>query len=288
MLVGAGMVLGSSAVVWAQPPDIHIDLNFDKAFYTYGEPIAVNVTVTNNSGKALLISEGFGSLVYYLEMRVIDPGGRLLEAKRTEIHDEFPDAPPLGYILYEGNLIQVADCEVLDAGLPIQSQTEDLRAHYPLDLPGNYSAQVQLSAMVFKGEPGDPCDVNDYEWLGVLSSEIRYFKLQGDTEGVKVIPDQWKLSWKEDEENTPEVQVQIIADEGKTLEDYDPTSIRLNSQEPVSVRVLPSMLKVYFNAKEAMEKLGNVEVGQWYWVLISGRFKNGQPFGVEEQIRVVN
>ena len=288
IFVGAGMVFGSSVIVWAQPPDIHIDLNFDKTSYAYGEPVGVEVVVTND-GEELLINKGFSSLVYYLHMRVIDPAGRLLMGKRDEIHDEFPNTPPLPYVEDdEGNLIQVADCEALPHGSLPPSQTEDLRAHYALDLPGNYSAQVQLSVMIFKGAAEAPCNVNDYEWLGVLESEIRYFRLQGNTEGVKVIPNQWKLSWKDDEKKTPDVQVQLIAEAGKTLEDYDPTSIRLNNLEPVSVRILSPTLKVYFNAREAMEKLGNVEVGQWYWVLISGRFKNGQPFGFEEKIRVVN
>lgn len=287
IIIGAGMFLGSSTFLWAQPPDIHIDLSFDKTTYIYGEPVRVEVTVTNDTGKDILINQGFSSLDYYLEMRVIDPGERLLVVKRDEVHDEFPDAPPLGYIIHEGRLIQVADCEELAVGWMRQSQTQDLRTHYDLDLPGNYSAQVQLSAMIFKGSIGDPCDVNDYEWLGVLKSETEYFKLQGNTEGVRVIPNQWKLSWKEEENKISNVQVHIMAEDEKELDGYDPASFRLNNLEAVSVRILPPMLKVYFNARELMENLGNVEIGKWYWVMISGKLKNGQYFAREQQIRVV-
>ena len=287
MIVAAAVLLGSSGLLWAQSPDIHIDLLLDKSFYEYGEPIGVEIVVTNESGHDLLIVKGFSTLLYYLEMRVIDPAGRLLMARRDEVHDEFPDAPPLGYVLYEAHPIRVAACEVLPVGWEEGSQTEDLRVHYALELPGYYSAQVQVSAMIFKGEPGDPCDVADYEWLGTLKSETRYFKLQGSSEGVRVVPNQWRLSWKEEGKKSPDVQIQIRPEEGKTVDDYDPESIRLNNMPAGSVRILPPMLKAYFNPKEAVESLGDVEVGQWYWVMLSGRFRNGQPFAGEQQVRVV-
>ena len=284
---GAVVFFSSIGPVWAQSPDIHIDLLLDKSFYEYGEPVGVEIVVTNESGHDLLINKGFSTLVYYLEMRVIDPAGRLLVARRDEVHDEFPDAPPLGYVLYEGGPIRVAACEVLPVGWQAWSQTADLRVHYALELPGYYSAQVQVSAMTFKGESGDPCDVADYEWLGTLKSETRYFKLQGSSEGVRVVPNQWRLSWKEEDKKSPDVQIQIMPEEGKTVDDYDPESIRLNNMPAGSVRILPPMLKAYFNPKEAMESLGDVEVGQWYWVMLSGRFRNGQPFAGEQQVRVV-
>ena len=176
MIVAAAVFLGSSAPALAKPPAIQVDLKFDKRSYRYGEPIGVEIVVRNQSGEDLLISKGFSSMVYYLEMRVIDPAGRLLLARRDEPHNEFPDAPPLAFVLHEGRPIRVASCEVFGTKGINRSRTDDLRKHYALGLAGKYSAQVQLSAMTFKGKP---CDVNGYEWVGVLMSETKYFYVEG-------------------------------------------------------------------------------------------------------------
>ena len=39
----------------AQPPAIDIELSFDSTYYGYGEPVGVNVLVTNESGSEILI-----------------------------------------------------------------------------------------------------------------------------------------------------------------------------------------------------------------------------------------
>lgn len=288
IIFSSAVILGSSGLAGAQPPGIQIELNFNKSFYEYGEPVGVHVVVSNQSEHDILITQGFSSLVYYLEMRIFDPSGRLILANRDEVHDEFPDAPPLGYVLFEDRPIQVAACEVLHADWIGQSQTEDLRAYYAFDLPGYYSAEVQLSAMTFKGESGAPCDVNDYEWLGVLKSDTKYFYVQGDTKSVRVIPDEWSISWKEDDSKVKYIQVQVRPDKKKTVDDYDPQSIRLNNLPADSVRVLPPMIKAYFNAKDALDSLGEVQVDQWYRVLVSGKYSNGRPFGGEQQIKIVD
>lgn len=290
IIFSAAAVLISGGLAGAQPPGIpiQIELNFNKSFYEYGQPIGAQVVVSNPFGHDILISKGFSSMVYYLEMRVFDPSGRLILANRNEVHDEFPDAPPLGYVLYNGHPIQVAACEVLDADWVGQSQTEDLRAYYAFDLSGYYSAQVQLSAMTFKGESGNPCDVNDYKWLGVLKSDTKYFYVQGDSKTLRVIPDQWSISWKEDDSKVKSIQVQVRPDKKKTVDDYDPQSIRLNNMPVDSVRVLPHMIKAYFNAKDLIESLGEVQVGQWYKVLVSGKYSNGEPFVSKQKIRIID
>lgn len=291
IIASVAVILVLIGYAWAQPPNIQIELNFSKSLYEYGEPIGVQVVVINLSEKDILISQGFSSLVYYLEMRVFDPSGRLIIPTREEVHDEFPDAPPLGYVLYEGRPIQVAGCEVLEPGWSGQSQSEDIREYYAFDLPGYYSAEVQLSAMTFKdeaGEEGTFCDVNNYEWQGVIKSDTKYFYVQGDTKNLRVIPDQWSISWREDDSNKKSIQVQVRPDKNKTVDDYDPQSIRLNNMPTDSVRVLPPMIKAYFNAKDAIENLGEVQVDQWYKVLVSGKYSNGKPFGSEQKIRIID
>jgi len=278
-------VPGVNNLLWAQASAISIDLTFDKYSYNYGDPVGVDIVVRNLGGE-VLISRGFSSMVYYLEMRVIDPAGRLLLANRNVEHNEFPDAPPLPFILYQGRPIRVASCEVLPPGWFAVSQTNDLRAYYPMELPGFYSAQVQLSAMTFKGQSGDPCDVTDYQWVGVLKSETKYFFMEGNTQ-VQIAPDQWPLSWKNDH-NIPDVQVHISPEEGKTTDDYLKESIRLNNVVAHRVEELRPMLKAYFDRKAAIESLGAVEVDKWYPVVISGWLKSGQPFGGVYKIRIVH
>ncbi len=175
IIMGAGFIFGTSSLLWAQALEINIELNLDNTHYTYGEPIGATVVVSNQSGGPILVNKGFSSMVYYLEMRVIDPAEKLAVAKRQEFHNEFPDAPPLAWILHAGKPIRVAGCESLPEGWtsdPIQGRIDDMRGPYDISLPGHYSAQVQLSAMIFAGAP---CEVDDYEWQGVLESETVYF-----------------------------------------------------------------------------------------------------------------
>jgi hypothetical protein len=69
---------------------------------------------------------------------------------------------------------------------------------------------------------------------------------------------------------------------------HSESSIKLNGVTADSVNVLPPKLKAYFNAKEAVESLGAVEVGEWYWVTIKGTLATGNSFSAEQQIRIVN
>ena len=116
IVIGVGLILGFSGPLWAQAPPIGIALNFDKETYEFGEPIPVEVVVTNQSTSGILINQGFSSTVFYLEMRVIDPAQRLVVATREEFHDEFPDAPPLAWILHNNKPVRVAGCESLPPG----------------------------------------------------------------------------------------------------------------------------------------------------------------------------
>jgi hypothetical protein len=50
--------------------------------------------------------------------------------------------------------------------------SSDLRENYRIELPGRYSAQVQLSVMTFKGEP---CSLENIDRVFVLKSEEKHF-----------------------------------------------------------------------------------------------------------------
>ena len=291
ILVGTIILMGPGDLVWAEAPAINIDLSFDNSFYEYGEPIGVEVTVTNESGEDLLISQGFSSMLYYMQMRVIDPANNLLLATRDEYHDEFPDAPPVPVLFYQGRFIRGAPCTVLEAGWQKISQTDDIRDFYEMKLPGYYSAQVQLSAMVFKGEPGDPCDINNYEWLGVLKSQTQYFYVEGTTE-VNILPNLWRIVWQDGRYIVPNVKVTIWPEEGKTVNDYQLDAIKLNNVEAEKVCKLYSFLKkkhyllAFFNKQETVNSLGDVEVGKCYPARITGKLTSGKYFGGSRQIKI--
>jgi hypothetical protein len=282
VLAAAWIVLGLSAGAWAAaPPEVTIDLTLSKTAYEYNEPIAATVTVRNSSGGVIYISRGFSTLEYVLEMRVMDPAGRLLVATRPGVHNEFPDAPPLGWALVEGKPVRVAGCEALAAGFLETSGAEDLRSRYDISLPGWYSAQVQLSVRTFAGAP---CEVEGYLWSGVLKSATRYFYVGGSSSGVKLTPDKWKASWPADS-NVPAVEVQLMPTEGRSVEGYDPQSIRLNGLVPTEVKVLHPKIKAQFEARAALATLGAVQAGQTRRVLVSGKY-NGQPFGVQCEVKI--
>ena len=57
--------------------------------------------------------------------------------------------------------------------------------------------------------------------------------------------------------------------------------------EDDNVRVSKSMIKAYFNPKAAINSLGEVQEKEWYWVVISGRYMSGKPFGAQQKIIIV-
>jgi len=291
IVIGVGLIFGFSGSLGAQAPPIGIALNFDKETYEFGEPIPVEVVVTNQSNSGILINQGFNSTVFYLEMRVIDPAQRLVVATREEFHDEFPDAPPLAWILHNNKPVRVAGCESLPPGPLPASYTPDLRDHYDILLPGYYSAQVQVSAMVFEGAP---CEADAFEWQGVLSSETRFFYVQASSEvnveggsaPTTVNPNKWNLNWLDDKGKPKKIKVEIRPEGELTADEFVVESIKLNNLAALNVEKKKKKIELEFDRKLALESLGDVKVNQSYRVLISGRLKSGAPFGAEQEIKI--
>jgi hypothetical protein len=302
IIVGAAVFIESGGLLWAQTPPISVNVTFEKDYYDYGQPMNVTVTVTNNSNAPILVSKGFSSMIYYLGMRLIDPAGRLLQPLlNREDHIEFPDAQPLPFVLDTNNVpIQVAPCEVLDAKKSITSPPlgwADLRAYYPIKFPGHYSAQVQLSAMTFKGSIGLPgeeqCNVNDYNWVGALKSETHYIYAQGSTE-VNIIPQWWFIEWKDGKYLIDDIAVTIWPEQGKTVDDYSLDNIQLNNIVAKKAFKMYSLLRkqyyilAFFDKRKAINSLGAVAKGNWYRVVISGMLKINQLFGGGQQVKIVS
>jgi hypothetical protein len=278
----ASLLLSSS--VFAQVPEISINLSLDKTYYGYGEPVGVSVEVVNESGSEILINRGFENTVFYLKMRIIDPSGRLMGFILYEPRSEFPDAPAIPVIFRDGRHIRALPWESLDSDWQRTSATDKLQDHYPLQLPGYYSARVQVSAMTFKAE--DPGNIHNYDWQGVLKSDTVYFYYEGATE-VEVKPERWPLAWLEAEDHEGDlVEVKIWPEVGKTVGDYVPESIRFNNMEPFNIKVKKSEIILDLDAYRAISSLGPVEKGQWYPVVVSGKLTSGAFFGGGAKVKI--
>jgi hypothetical protein len=175
IIIGAAFIFHPANILGAEKPEIEIVLEFTKNVYTFGEPIGAKVMVVHNSGKDLLLSRGFRSMDFFLNMRIVDPAQRLVLARHHKIHDEFPDAPPLPFILYKKEPARAIQCEALMAGSKWVEASEDISDHYALNLPGEYSAQIQISVATFEDEP---CNTKNYRWLGVLTSNAAKFHIE--------------------------------------------------------------------------------------------------------------
>jgi hypothetical protein len=308
VVTAAVVLVGGAHVLWAQPPDIDIDLIFDdpSLYFAFGEPIALEAVVRSEPGIDIWISEGFSRRVFYRQLRIIDPSGRQLLAKLNppspappdsepsadQFPIEAPDAPAYPWRQVGNTLIRAGFCEVLPPGWtsePWQERAEDIRDYYDISLPGYYSAQVQVAVKVFKGSD---CDLEDYQWEGLLKSETVYFYVEGATQ-VNIEPDLWRIVWQEGEFILPNVKVVIWPQNGQTVDAYQKESIRLNNVAAREVLKLYSVLKkqhyllAFFNKEDAINSLGEVQVGQWYPVEISGKTTSGKFFGGARRIKIV-
>ncbi len=294
IIVGTITVNGLTGSLLAQAPPIRIDLNFLKPYFSHGEAVGATIRLYNTSTRTIWINKGFRTKDFFMEMRVIDPAGRLLIPRGPDRHDEFPDAPPLPYVQHEGKLIRVAPCENLSPGFSHERRENDLRKYYAMDLPGNYSFQTQLSTMIFKD---GICDSRDYEWLGMLKSETKYIYTEGKTK-IVVDPNKWKLKWQNPQIQRsarlpkpaePEVvKVTIYPEAGRTVEDYRRESIRLNNVAPIKQPdKSKDFLTAFFSPKDCIDSLGkDVKPNRSYPVVISGKMKSGLSFGGGQKILV--
>lgn len=276
---------------WAQAPPIKVSIAYEKKEYSKGKPVPIKLNVTNTSNHYVRISKGFTSL-YMLKMRVYDQSGRLLRVKHKEgRHTEVPDAPPLAWEEHKGRLVRVAPCEVLGANETISLKPEKLSEYYDTSLPGWYSIKVELSAMVFNGTVEEPCDINNTSYIGILPFETQYFHLQGDA-AVQIVPLKWKLRRIYARVAPVHVKVLIYPEKGRSLDDYRLETIRLNGALPVKIEKLSPRRKnphivAFFDSQEAIKSLGRTDPGQAQPAIVSGLFRNGDPFGGSQKVVIV-
>jgi hypothetical protein len=296
--MGTVVIIVSGGLLWAQTPPISVTATFDKDYFDSGEPMGVTITAANTSGKHLLVNKGLSSKLFHLEMRLIDPAGRLLLPKCDQPRTEFPDTPPLAFVSCNGIPTKVASYEVLPPDWSVTQRTDDLRDCYQIKLSGHYSAEVQLSVMIFRQsdvEPiMDPChgDIKNYESVGVAKSEPKTLYKQGSTE-VNIVPQYWLRAWKDGFYLIPDIAVAIWPEGGRVADDYSLENIQLNNVAAKHALKMYSFLRhkeyilALFDKQESINSLGPVVVGQRYPVVVSGTLKNREYFSGGHKVEII-
>jgi hypothetical protein len=267
--------LAASPCAFGQQPAIDIQLApviEGKTSYGFGEPVSFKVMVTNTGQSAILINQGFMETDFSLEMRIVDPLQRPVGAVMVEPPEEapreVPDAPPQPMLYRDGKFIPVMPYESVAIGWTKTSTLANLLDRYPLQLAGQYSAQVRVSVMTFK--PEDAGNIKNYQWQGTLTSNTFSFSIQGTTK-VDVSPSTWNLSWQALPVNSQYLSVVIWPPAGYTASDYNLASIRLNDDSVIlrrALRMISSQGKpyilAYFDKHTAVASLGsNAAAGQY-------------------------
>jgi len=288
-LMALMMLLSTPSWAFAGAPALSIQLELVKKqkYFHYKEPVLMRLVVTSESDSDILITERFSNEIrnFYQDLLIINPEHRRLGVLRPKHKEEVPDAPPVPVLFRDGRHVRVVPYEKLPRSWEGEkSKAVNLRRVAPLEVSGRYLAQFQTSAMTFKA--GDPGNILNYEWQGLLKSDIVTFCVEG-AKKFHVIPDRWQLSWAYRGKETPEVQVLIWPKEGTTASDYQPKTISLNNVKAKKVEASDCEIRVFFDASEVVKSLGDVKVGRMYPVGIKGRLATGQTFGGETRVEVV-
>lgn len=285
------LILGMTAILFvqqpitqAQPPPLKIGLNFhkDSLVYRCGDNVTATISVRNTSSEEIVLSNRLKSQRFVLNLRIIDPAGRLLipkSAPKTQAHRN----PPLGFTKdLHGKLVTAAPCSALEAHGTIE-QTNDLNKYYNLELSGYYSGQVQLSIMQYNKR--GVCNPNNYRWLGVLKSTIHYFFVDGKLP-IRITPNRWSMRWME--KLPGRVMVQIPLHNGRTFVDINRKSIRLNRQEG-NFELFRDihMLKGFFSGRNCIRSIRKPEIGRAHRVWVSGLFADSSRFCGSQKILIV-
>jgi hypothetical protein len=240
--------------------------------------------MTNNETTPTYLNSDFISRDYYLELRITDPAGQVVRAKRPADEEQHVMHPlPFRYDPVANKVYEEGPCSLLASGPRTIPANVDLRQYYDLSIPGRYLAQVQLSAMQFAG---NTCDVGTYLWQGVLESNGATFYMAGDTQ-VSVSPNVWPLTWKSAPVGTNTVTATLTPLTGVDVNQLETRAIYLNNVYSGNGVVDGSALVVTFDGKEAIDSLGTAERGKAYKVRVAGWYKGGSYFGGIADINVL-
>ena len=288
IFIVTGIFLGSLNPVWgAYRTPIVVELEFagDEPYYRCNDEVGVTITVKNTSPDTVRINrDSIKNARFFLQMRIIDPAGRLLIPRLDKPSDEVPDAPPLPFVEdpIDQKLVMAAPCVTFMPG-SVTEETPDLGKYYNFEQSGKYRAQAQLSIMEFEKE--GICNPKKYRWVGVVKSETLSFFVDGRLP-IQIRPDTWHLAWK-DKDPGLNVEVLIPVPAGNTVRDFQ-KEIRLKNMGGLKAVAEESngMLKTRFYGKQCIEKLKKVRSGYSFQVVISGNYANGRPFCGSQRITI--
>jgi hypothetical protein len=293
MLILLAAVIGliPSSLRAQMAPNVSISLSFSHDYYSSGQPVLATITMTNNGDPIYLNSDFIGRGVYptpgyYLELKITDPAGRVVRAKRPAEGAAPHRMQPLPFRCDSGTqkVYEEAPCSPLAHGGQTIPAAVDLRPWYDLSIPGRYLAQVQLSAMQFAD---DTCNVGTYLWQGLLESNVATFYMAGDTQ-VSVNPNVWPLTWKSAPVGTNTVTATLTPPTGVPVDRLETRAIYLNDVYGEGALNGDSVV-VRFDGKEAVNSLGPgpIERGNAYKVRVAGWYKGGGYFGGITEIQVL-
>ena len=193
----------------AEKPKINITLNIiniSSQFYDNlplfddNDPIIAKLNASNSSNDKILINHDFSLQMLLDKIDIIGPSGRLVHPnKRDAANDHSNYMPPLPFGIHDnpndgnpGIPIRFAPCKIFLPGkIGQQDRSINLREYYNLELPGYYSAQIKVSAMIFAG---GTCNADAPQWAGMLKSNYNSFYILTQKNEVKVEPHIWNMS----------------------------------------------------------------------------------------------
>lgn len=135
------MVAASPAQEAASP--IKISLVSDKTTYTVGEPVGIQVRVTNDSNGEIITHKGFMGKDFHLMITFTDPDGKPIRALYKGALEE-----PLAPLTIGGKF--VVDAEIVPVGWKGNWVMDDARKWYgDFTKPGRYTARVVVPHQTF-------------------------------------------------------------------------------------------------------------------------------------------
>ena len=287
--LGIFFMVMSGHVVFAETPLLSLSLemlknNIPLPYYSTDENIYFKASAVNNSGKQLIVSEGFYAVLSHHHIRLIGPSGEIIRPRMIPGNQKLKMnmVTPFGYIERNGKPIKVAPCTKIPKNAKMTGHRQDLLYFFDLFLPGVYSAQLQFSTMVFKPPL---CNVDDYEWQGTIKSDTLYFFYEGSSQ-IDIDPPVWEENWLTVPTNDI-VTVKIFYDLRILPGSINPGSIRINAApiKPFFSHIpqkTKKWLELYLVPKECFKiyRTG-------YPITITGTLNDGTRFGSARMIGVI-
>ena len=289
--------------VWAEGQDIKIQLELaEKNKVTYvadalhpDDPIKIPISLKCSGAQNIYINKSFTAENIFYKMRVIAPNGHQVFPKRRNPSGQYHQMPPLPYGLYDDDPndlkpsvpVRFAPCKVfgkMDKGI-------DIGKLYNLKNPGYYTAQAEVSTMIFEN---GTCNIDaaprvglSKPWIGLLKSNTISFCIAGsgkvEIEGNKII---WKKSWATNNSNKL-IKFSMPYESGRTSANYDKNNVYLNCKVKLRAELSGNTILANINESDCIRSLGDVETKKQYTIAITGRLTTGRFYGGHAKITLI-